>query len=410
VDRVALEFLQRQPRVVERGAEVAAGAAEDMAVVVVAEFARVVRTAARQREGEGAHRAAGGAAVEPARVVDRIGHLAQPEPSERLEPGGGRHAEHHAPAAATREQSEHQARVVRRAPMGAAPELEGPVPAVHEGGAVLDGVELLAPDQRAIAEQPQIVAPAPVGDHAFEQRLGVARQRRRSGGGRGWRIWEGSVARPHDGAAYNFTIMAHPPIIYVPNSLSYGDHRMSSPQDEDSQQRFALGFLFALIALLVCTIVGFAVYRYGLITRPEAPAATAPAATVVVPTTPTVSVVTETVTVVVPEGASISVADGVVNFYFATGSADLAPGAAEALAAVIQGIGKGRRAMVSGFHDSTGDATVNEELAKLRAQTVRDVLLGLGVPADRVDLQKPAVSTGSGNNAEARRVEVKLID
>ena len=180
---------------------------------------------------------------------------------------------------------------------------------------------------------------------------------------------------------------------------------MSSPQDEDSQQRFALGFLFALIALLVCTIVGFAVYRYGLITRPEAPAAT-----VVVPTTPTVSVVTETVTVVVPEGASISVADGVVNFYFATGSADLAPGAAEALAAVIQGIGKGRRAMVSGFHDSTGDATVNEELAKLRAQTVRDVLLGLGVPADRVDLQKPAVSTGSGNNAEARRVEVKLID
>jgi outer membrane protein OmpA-like peptidoglycan-associated protein len=130
----------------------------------------------------------------------------------------------------------------------------------------------------------------------------------------------------------------------------------------------------------------------------------------VVPTTPTVSVVTETVTVVVPEGASISVADGVVNFYFATGSADLAPGAAEALAAVIQGIGKGRRAMVSGFHDSTGDATVNEELAKLRAQTVRDVLLGLGVPADRVDLQKPAVSTGSGNNAEARRVEVKLID
>ena len=185
---------------------------------------------------------------------------------------------------------------------------------------------------------------------------------------------------------------------------------MSSPQDEDSQQRFALGFLFALIALLVCTIVGFAVYRYGLITRPEAPAATAPAATVVVPTTPTVSVVTETVTVVVPEGASISVADGVVNFYFATDSADLAPGAAEALAAVIQGIGKGRRAMVSGFHDSTGDATVNEELAKLRAQTVRDVLLGLGVPADRVDLQKPAVSTGSGNNAEARRVEVKLID
>jgi outer membrane protein OmpA-like peptidoglycan-associated protein len=187
---------------------------------------------------------------------------------------------------------------------------------------------------------------------------------------------------------------------------------MSSPQDEDSQQRFALGFLFALIALLVFTILGFAVYRFGWTTRPAQPAANATtnAAVLAVPDVPKVSVVTETVTVVIPEGASINVANGVVNFYFATGSADLAPGAAEALAAVIQGVGSGRRAMVSGFHDSTGDAAINEELAKLRAQTVRDVLIGLGVPADRVDLQKPAVSTGSGNNAAARRVEVKLID
>jgi outer membrane protein OmpA-like peptidoglycan-associated protein len=186
---------------------------------------------------------------------------------------------------------------------------------------------------------------------------------------------------------------------------------MSSPQDEDSQQRFALGFLIALIALLVFTVVGFAVHRYGMVTRPATPSASATnAATLAAPAAPTVSVVTETVTVVIPEGASISVGNGVVNFYFATGSADLAPGAAEALAAVIQGVGNGRRAMVSGFHDSTGDAAVNEELAKLRAQTVRDVLIGLGVPADRVDLQKPAVSTGSGNNAEARRVEVKLVD
>ena len=34
----------------------------------------------------------------------------------------------------------------------------------------------------------------------------------------------------------------------------------------------------------------------------------------------------------------------------------------------------------------------------------------LGVPADKVDLQKPAVTTGSGSNAQARRVEVKLVD
>ena len=41
---------------------------------------------------------------------------------------------------------------------------------------------------------------------------------------------------------------------------------------------------------------------------------------------------------------------------------------------------------------------------------VRDVLVGLGVPAAKVDLQKPAVTAGTGNNAEARRVEVKLVD
>jgi len=196
---------------------------------------------------------------------------------------------------------------------------------------------------------------------------------------------------------------------------------MSSSSDDDSQQRFALGFLFALIALTVFTVVGVAVFNYGMdgtaapdasqgaslpvtmvgSAEPVAPAAPAPGGT---------TVTTETVTVVIPEGASIQVTGGVVNFYFATASADLAPGAAEALATVIKGVEGGRKAVVSGFHDTTGDPKINEDLAKLRAQTVRDVLIGLGVPADKVDLQKPAIGTGSGNDAEARRVEVKLLD
>lgn len=191
---------------------------------------------------------------------------------------------------------------------------------------------------------------------------------------------------------------------------------MSSSNDEDSQQRFALGFLFAIIALVVFTVVGVAVYKYG-IARTAPPVAAAAAGPVVVaggvPVAPGlagVTVTTETVSVVIPEGASISVTDGVVNFYFATGSADLAPGAAEALATVIKGVEGGRRAQVSGFHDTTGDPAINEELAKLRAQTVRDVLIGLGTPAAKVDLQKPAVSAGSGSDAQARRVEVKLLD
>ena len=188
---------------------------------------------------------------------------------------------------------------------------------------------------------------------------------------------------------------------------------MSSSNDEDSQQRFALGFLFALIALVVFTVVGFATFNYGMggatvqdsglpVTQVEPAEAPVPG--------PGSTVTTEIVTVVVPEGASIQVVGGVVNFYFATGSADLAPGAAEALAIVIKGVEDGRKAVVSGFHDTTGDAAANDALAKLRAQTVQDVLVGLGVPAAKVTLEKPAITTGSGNGAEARRVEVKLID
>jgi len=203
--------------------------------------------------------------------------------------------------------------------------------------------------------------------------------------------------------------MVHPIIIptKIFTPLSYGDHRMSSNTDEDSQQRFALGFLFALIALVVFSVVGFATYRYGL---PHA-SAKAAATTTAADAPAQLAVVTETVTVIIPDGASIQTgADGQVNFYFATGSADLAPGAAEALVAVIKGVEAGRKAIVSGYHDTTGDAAINEALAKKRAETVRDVLVGLGVPADKVTLEKPAETTASGSNAAARRVEVKLVD
>ncbi|KLN55436.1 OmpA family protein [Variovorax paradoxus] len=180
--------------------------------------------------------------------------------------------------------------------------------------------------------------------------------------------------------------------------------------DDDSQQNFILGFLLALIALVIFFVLGIVLWHKSHGPAAGGMPAVAVAAVSAGPaTTTTVAEVTETVTVVIPDGASIRVADGVVNFYFATGSADLAPGAAEALAAVIKGVESGRKAVVSGFHDTTGDAAINEQLAKKRAETVRDVLVGLGVPADKVDLQRPAITAGSGNDAQARRVEVKLV-
>lgn len=170
-----------------------------------------------------------------------------------------------------------------------------------------------------------------------------------------------------------------------------------SSSDDDSQQRFALGFLFALIALVVATVVGVVVFKRGIAHAPTAPKAGVVQA--VEAAAPGVAVVEE---------ASVVVEGGVVKFYFAVGKADLATGAKQALADVIKGVLQGKKAVVSGFHDATGDLAVNQELAKQRAFAVRDALKGLGVAEDKIELKKPEETTATGSNAEARRVEVVL--
>ena len=106
--------------------------------------------------------------------------------------------------------------------------------------------------------------------------------------------------------------------------------------------------------------------------------------------------------------ARVLIENGVVKFYFATGKAELAPGAAEALADVVAGVKAGQRAVISGYTDSTGDAAKNAELAKQRAFAVRDSLTALGVAQDKLELKKPEAVENAGSNAAARRVEVVL--
>lgn len=117
---------------------------------------------------------------------------------------------------------------------------------------------------------------------------------------------------------------------------------------------------------------------------------------------------TADMTTAAADGPSIRVENGVVKFYFASGSADLAPGAADALGDVVKGVAAGQTAVISGYHDTTGDPAQNEELAKQRAFAVRDALKALGIGDDKLDLRKPEVTTATGSNAEARRVEVSL--
>ena len=168
--------------------------------------------------------------------------------------------------------------------------------------------------------------------------------------------------------------------------------------DDDSQQRFALGFLFALIALVVSTVVGTVVYKRGISHAPKAEAAvSAPSATNVP-------------VVVVEETARVIVENGVVKFYFVSGKAEVAAGANEALSDVVKGVAEGKRAVISGFHDATGSAEINAELAKQRAQAVQAALVALGVAEDKVELKKPEQTQADGSNAEARRVEVILAN
>ncbi len=110
----------------------------------------------------------------------------------------------------------------------------------------------------------------------------------------------------------------------------------------------------------------------------------------------------------IADGASFVVENGVVKFYFASASFDLATGAETALVDVAKGVAGGKKAVVSGYTDSTGDPAKNAEFSKQRAMTVSAALKAAGIADDKIEMRKPEVATGSGNNAEARRVEIGL--
>ncbi len=102
-------------------------------------------------------------------------------------------------------------------------------------------------------------------------------------------------------------------------------------------------------------------------------------------------------------------AHAAVKLYFELGKADMPADALTRLAPLIQAaqdstVGAG----VSGYHDASGDAAANAELAKQRAFAVRDLLATAGVSEQRIELAKPSVTTGGTDAREARRVDVTL--
>lgn len=181
----------------------------------------------------------------------------------------------------------------------------------------------------------------------------------------------------------------------------------------DDQQRFALGLVFTLVAAVVASVIGFAAQRSGLAvatTTVPASATAATAAAVDATPAPLEPAALAPAAVVLTEQAAVRVDGNRVKFFFAKGKTDVAPGAQEALATVLEGAKAGQRIRISGFHDATGDAALNVELAKRRAVAVRDLLLKLGVDEALLELVKPEHTLANGSNDKARRVEVLLID
>lgn len=166
-----------------------------------------------------------------------------------------------------------------------------------------------------------------------------------------------------------------------------------SSQDNEVEYRVVAVLLVAVIVLVTGFAVGLGIHK----SRGAAPATqmAAPAAA------PAMAAATS-------DDASVVVENGVVKFYFASGKADLAAGALVALGDAIAAAKAGKQLVLSGFHDATGDPAFNAELAKQRALAVRDALVGAGVAESSMELKKPEQTTGTGNDAEARRVEVMI--
>lgn len=161
-------------------------------------------------------------------------------------------------------------------------------------------------------------------------------------------------------------------------------------QDDDNHVPI-VGVVLSVVLATVAVIVGVAITGSP---APSQGSATTEAAANAAPTAPN------------SDEARVEIQGNVFKFYFASGKSDLAANAPTALQQIAQALKSGHSADISGYHDATGSAALNADLAKRRALTVRDGLLALGVPADRITLEKPEAALGGANPAEARRVEV----
>jgi len=102
----------------------------------------------------------------------------------------------------------------------------------------------------------------------------------------------------------------------------------------------------------------------------------------------------------------------IARVFFDLDKAELSADAAAALAPALKALADApaKKLLIAGFHDPSGDAAHNADLAKRRAKAVRAALVAQGADAARVQLRKPEQTALGGPPEEARRVEVRLVE
>jgi outer membrane protein OmpA-like peptidoglycan-associated protein len=159
------------------------------------------------------------------------------------------------------------------------------------------------------------------------------------------------------------------------------EHRMSDQNDEG--QNYALMVLALVVGLVVAGVIALAAATtLGRHAKTAAP----------------------------PAAAATGVAEPDGRIYFEVGSDALPAGASDVLVRVADAAraDTSKVVQISGYHDATGDAAQNAELAKKRALAVRHALEANGVAPDRLVMDKPLVTTGGTDAREARRVDMRL--
>ena len=167
--------------------------------------------------------------------------------------------------------------------------------------------------------------------------------------------------------------------------------------ENDDGARVGLWVVIGIITLLLFGLIfGLGIRAMNAKKAPAPAAAAAPAVAVVVD--------------VLIEGPLSGEIVG--KLYFDVAKAELPADATAALAPVLKALADnpGKKLVLAGFHDPSGDAAVNHELAKNRAKAVRAAITSQGVDAARVALRKPEQTAADGPADEARRVEIRLVD